>query len=73
MPVNVVNVTSRVRVRLVDSIDGNGNERLSTRTYSNVRPDAEHEAVYNVMLEMLGLQEKPVSSLIRVQEEELRG
>jgi len=73
MPVSVINETSKVRVRLVESIDGNGDEKLSTRTFNNVRPDAENEAVYNIMQDILALQEKPVSSIIRVNEEELRG
>ena len=73
MPVSVVSETSRVRVRLVESIDDNGNEKLSTRTFGNVKPDVDNETLYNVMLDILALQEKPVNSIFRVKEEELRG
>ncbi|ABR46944.1 hypothetical protein Amet_0719 [Alkaliphilus metalliredigens QYMF] len=71
MPINIMNETSRVRLRFVDRIDEEGRERLVTRTYSNVKPEAADEALYNASATIVGLQSKPLKTIIRADEKEL--
>ncbi|MDR5659939.1 DUF1659 domain-containing protein [Serpentinicella sp. ANB-PHB4] len=67
----VINESTRLRIRVVDSVDENGNERYSSRTYNNVRPEATNEAILNTTQEMVALQEKPVNAIVKISEQEL--
>lgn len=71
MPVNIMNQSSRVRLRFIDGLDGEGREKLSSRTYSNLKTDAVDEDVYAVAVDMAGLQEKPLKTVVRTDEKEL--
>ncbi len=71
MPVNIINQSSRVRLRFIDGLDGEGREKLSSRTYSNLKTDAVDEDVYAVAVDMAGLQEKPLKTVVRTDEKEL--
>lgn len=71
MPVNIMNESSRLRLRFVDSVDDKGNERLTSRTYSNVRVATTDDNLYEVAMDMAGLQTKAVKTIIRADEKEL--
>jgi len=71
MPVNIMNQSSRVRLRFVDSVDGEGRERLVSKTYSNLKPDAMDEDVYAVAADLSVLQTKPLKTVVRTDEKEL--
>jgi len=71
MPVNIINQSSRVRLRFVDGVDGEGREKLVSKTYSNVKADAVDEDVYAVAVDMSGLQTKPLKTVVRTDEKEL--
>jgi len=71
MPVNIINQSSRVRLRFVDGVDGDGRERLVSRSYSNVKAEANDTDVYEVAVDMSGLQTKPLKTVVRTDEKEL--
>lgn len=71
MPVNIVNESSRVRLRFVDSVDGEGREKLVSKTYSNLKPDAVDEDVYEAAVDMSTLQTKTLKTVVRTDEKEL--
>ena len=71
MPVNIMNQSSRVRLRFVEGVDGEGKEKLSTKSYSNVRNPVTDEDLYAVAVDMAGLQEKPLKAVIRTDEKEI--
>lgn len=71
MAVETISKTSRIRLQFVDSRDGEGKEKLSSRSYNNINPEASDTAVYNVSAEFMGLQEKEGKSITRIDEKEL--
>lgn len=71
MPVSIMNQSSRVRLRFVDSVDGEGREKLVSKTYSNIKSDAVDEDVYEVAVDMSVLQTKPLKTVVRTDEKEL--
>ena len=71
MPVNIMNQSSRVRLRFVEGVDGEGKEKLSTKSYSNVRNQVTDEDLYAVAVDMAGLQEKTLKAVIRTDEKEI--
>ncbi|SDJ90674.1 DUF1659 domain-containing protein [Natronincola ferrireducens] len=71
MPVKAMGATSRIRLQFIDSVDQEGKEKLTSRSYSNVNPDAVDTQVYNVSTELALLQEKPVKAIMRIDEKEL--
>ena len=71
MPVQVMGGTSRIRLQFVESRDQEGKEKLSSRSYSNLKPEADDLAVYNVAATIIGLQEKEAKTIVRIDEKEL--
>ena len=71
MAVEVIGSTTRVRIQFVESRDQEGREKLSSRSYSNIKTEADNEAVYNVSAEIIGLQDKEGKSITRIDEKEL--
>lgn len=71
MPVNIINQSSRIRLRFIDGVDGEGKEKLVSRTYSNVKADADDSDVYAIAVDMAGLQTKPLKTVVRTDEKEL--
>ncbi|QUH19030.1 DUF1659 domain-containing protein [Alkaliphilus sp. B6464] len=71
MPVNIINQSSRVRLRFIDSVDGEGREKLVSKTYSNVKGDADDSDIYAVAVDMAGLQTKSLKTVVRIDEKEL--
>lgn len=66
-----MNQSSRLRLRFVDGVDGDGRERLVSRTYSNIKAEAGDEDVYAVAVDMATLQTKSLKTIIRTDEREL--
>lgn len=71
MPVNIINQSSRVRLRFIDGVDGEGREKLVSRTYSNVKADADDGDAYAIAVDMAGLQTKSLKTVVRTDEKEL--
>ncbi len=71
MPVNIMNQSSRVRLRFVDGVDGEGREKLISRSYSNIKAEATDEDVYAVAVDMATLQTKSLKTIVRTDEKEL--
>lgn len=71
MPVQVIGGNSRVRLQFVESRDLEGKEKLSSRSYSNLKPEASDLAVYNIATTIIGLQEKEAKTVTRIDEKEL--
>ncbi|NLM04708.1 MAG: DUF1659 domain-containing protein [Clostridiales bacterium] len=71
MAVEVIGSTTRVRIQFVESRDQEGREKLSSRSYSNIKTEVDNEAVYNVSAEIIGLQDKEGKSITRIDEKEL--
>lgn len=71
MPVNIMNESSRLRLRFVDSVDGFGKEKLVNKTYSGVKAQATDEDLYAVAVDMATLQTKSLKTIIRTDEKEI--
>lgn len=71
MAVEAIGQTSRMRLQFVESRDQEGKEKLSSRNYSNIKPEVNDSSVYNVAAAMIGLQEKEAKAIIRIDEKEL--
>ncbi len=73
MPISTIGQASRIRLQFVESRDPEGNEKLSSKSYSNLKPEAEDLSVYNVATSIVGLQEKEIKAIVRIDEKELVG
>lgn len=71
MPVNVTLGASRLRISYSLGLDQNGREQLRTKTYSNIKPTALDEDVYEVASALAGLQNNPMVSVGRVDEKKI--
>ncbi|MBU5676648.1 DUF1659 domain-containing protein [Alkaliphilus sp. MSJ-5] len=71
MPVNIINQSSRIRLRFIDGVDGEGKEKLVSKTYSNVKGDADDSDIYAVAVDMARLQTKSLKTVVRTDEKEL--
>ncbi len=71
MALQVNTVESRIVLRLESGVNASGNPTYSSRTYSNVKPEAGDQDVYDIAAILAGLQSLPVVSITRVNEVEL--
>ncbi|SMP57106.1 DUF1659 domain-containing protein [Anoxynatronum buryatiense] len=71
MPIQIINEQARLRLRYIDSVDGEGNEKLSTRSFSGVKTTAADEDLLEAAQTMASLQTKPVKHVIRAEEKEI--
>ncbi len=71
MPLQAQPVDSRLRLRFEVGVDGDGNPRYSSRTYSGVKTEAEDQDVYDIAMAFSELQIYPLVSINRVNETEL--
>ncbi len=71
MPVNVTLGASRLRIAYSLGVDGNGKEKLKTKTYTSIKPTALDDDVYTVASVLSGLQNNPVVSVGRVDEKKI--
>lgn len=70
MNVEAINLSSRLQLRLITGYE-NGHPVVRTRTYSNVKTDANNDAVHGVAQQMLGLQVHDLDMIRRINEVEL--
>jgi hypothetical protein len=62
---------SKLRIKYIEGIDGDGSNIVKTKTYSNVKALAADAEVYAVADAMMALQSKAIEEVARIDEEEL--
>ncbi|MEW6458145.1 MAG: DUF1659 domain-containing protein [Bacillota bacterium] len=65
MAVDAIPVTSVLVARFAVGVDGKGNPVFRTRRWSNVKPEAADQAVYDAALALAGLQVHPLNAVQR--------
>ncbi|NLI70876.1 MAG: DUF1659 domain-containing protein [Firmicutes bacterium] len=71
MAVNTELASTRLQMVLIHGYDDGGKPILRTRTYSNVKTDADNEDIYNVAQNFSALQIHDLDKVIRVDESKL--
>ncbi|NLA10632.1 MAG: DUF1659 domain-containing protein [Firmicutes bacterium] len=71
MAVIATPLSSRLQLQVVVGTSLEGKPILRTRSYSNVKPGADHEDLYQTGQELAGLQEHQLEVIRRVNEFEL--
>ena len=71
MPVNTIPVTARLQLRLNTGFDEDLNPLFRTRSFSNVKPSADNEELFELAQEIGSLQVHTLSTVRRVDEYEL--
>ncbi len=71
MPVNAIAQDSKLRLKLDDGVNENGNQVLKSKTLSGVKATAVDEDIYNVAVSLSSLQTKPLVSVKRIDEVDL--
>ena len=67
MAVTTMNNPSSLRVKLDAGLnDSTGNTIVKSKTYSNIKPEATSQAIYDVATALEGLQEFPVLEVVRI-------
>jgi hypothetical protein len=72
MPVSANLLDSRVQIKFNTGTDENGNPIIRTKTLSSVKSSAANQDVMDVVQGLTTLQQHPISTIIRINEEELR-
>lgn len=68
MAVNANPLSSRLQLRLITGQDDKGNPIYRSRTYSNVKPLASDEDIYNVGDALADLQQHELDQIRRISE-----
>ena len=71
MPVTATHLITRLQLRLKVGLDGSGNPIFRTRSYSNVKPSANNQALFDTGDELASLQDHDLEVIRRVDELEL--
>ncbi len=71
MAVSAAPLISRLQLRVRLGFDAGGDPILRTRSYSNIKTSATHDALYDTAQDLAGLQEHPLEVVRRVDEMEL--
>lgn len=71
MAISAVPLVSRLQLRLLLGYGEDGSPILRTRSYSNIKPSASDEDLYDTGRELAGLQEHSLELIRRVDEMEL--
>lgn len=71
MPVNAIPVSARLQLRLNTGFDEDLNPLFRTRSFSNVKPAADNEDLYELATGIGSLQVHTLSTVRRVDEYEL--
>jgi hypothetical protein len=71
MPVTATHLSTRLQLRLNLGFDGSGNPILRTRSYSNVKPTAVNQDLFDTGGELASLQDHTLDVIRRVDELEL--
>ena len=67
MAVTTMNNPSSLRVKLdAGRDDSTGNTIVKSKTYSNIKPEATSQAIYDVATALEGLQEFPVLEVTKI-------
>ena len=67
MSVITMNNPSSLRVKLDAGLnDSTGNTIVKSKTYSNIKPEATSQAIYDVATALEGLQEFPVLEVVKI-------
>ena len=67
MAVTTMNNPSSLRVKLDAGLnDSTGNTIVKSKTYSNIKPEATSQAIYDVATALEGLQEFPVLEVVKI-------
>ncbi|MFY9115146.1 MAG: DUF1659 domain-containing protein [Dethiobacteria bacterium] len=71
MPVSTEMTTTRLQMVLIQGYDDEGKPVLRTRTYSNIKTDAENESIFNLAQNFSTLQVHELEKVVRVDETRL--
>ncbi|NMA92611.1 MAG: DUF1659 domain-containing protein [Firmicutes bacterium] len=71
MAVTIVPLRTRLQLRLQVGLDDKGNPRFVTRSYANLKSDADNEELYQLGYALASLQEHDLGAIRRVDEVEL--
>ncbi len=71
MSVTAETLASRLQLRLIHGYDEHGDPIIRTRTFSNLKVDADVNGVYEVAQNLAGLQEHALDMVRRVDDVEL--
>ena len=71
MAVQSIPLSSRLQLRLHTGYDEDNDPIIRTRTFSNLKTDADAEDVHEVATQLAGLQEHDVEKIRKVEEVEL--
>lgn len=71
MAVTATPLLSRLQLQLVVGSTPEGKPILRTRSYSNIKPEADNEALYQTGRELAGLQQHQLDIIRRVDEIDL--
>ena len=71
MPVNAIPVSARLQLRLNTGFDENLNPLFRNRSFSNVKPAADNEDLFELATEIGSLQVHSLNTVRRVDEYEL--
>ncbi len=71
MPVNSVVVSSALKLMVQTGVSDTGDPIIRSRSFNNVKPEADDEAVYNVAESLGELQQYPVHAIRKVIESDL--
>ncbi len=71
MAVTVIPVRTQLQLRLQVGLDDKGNPRFGTRSYTNLKPGADNEQLYQLGQTLAVLQEHYLEAIRRVDEVEL--
>lgn len=73
MAITVIPVRTQLQLKLQVGLDDQGNPKIGTRSYSNLKTDADNEQLYQLGQILAGLQEHRLEVIRRVDEVELEG
>ncbi|QXM05363.1 DUF1659 domain-containing protein [Crassaminicella indica] len=71
MAVSVKMGPSKLKITFSNGMDDNGNEKKRSRTYSNIKPTAKDQDIYDVATTLIGLQNSKALEVERVDEKEI--
>ncbi|MCT4619344.1 MAG: DUF1659 domain-containing protein [Marinisporobacter sp.] len=62
---------SKVKITFSNGVDEKGKEKKRSKTYSNIKPAATDEEIYDVALTLIGLQSSKALEVERLDEKEI--
>lgn len=71
MPVSVQLKDSRLKITVSKGVDGTGRDVKRSRTYSNIKPTATDEDIFEVASTLIGLQKNAALNVERLDQKEI--